>query len=240
MRLLGHRGASEDFPENTLEAFAGARAQGADGVELDVQRCATGELVVCHDEALSRLAGVAKVVTQTSWSELRRLDVGTPLGFRPARIPLLEEVLDALPAPAFVNVELKCEAVDDGGLSVAVGRLLQDRGEGERVFVSSFNPLNLIRLATAFPTRRRGLLLDPDRAFWPQAFLSQPVVGGTAVHPHDSQCTPERVAQWRARGLEVVAWTVDDPARARELQAMGVEWLITNRPGALRPGLGPA
>jgi len=237
MQLYGHRGASADFPENTLEAFQGARAQGADGVELDVQRCASGELVVCHDETLSRVAGVPWAVVHTPWFKLRRLDVGTRLGFAPARLPLLEEVLEALPAPFAVNVELKCDAADDRGLSVEVGRLLAARGEGERVFVSSFNPLCLVRLAAAFPRRRRGLLLDPERAFWPQAFLAQPVVAGTSVHPHEGQCTPQRVARWRAQGLEVVAWTVDDAARARALEALGVAAVITNRPGALRAAL---
>ena len=58
MLLLAHRGASADAPENTLTAFAEAARQGADGVELDVMLCASGELVVCHDEKLDRLAGL--------------------------------------------------------------------------------------------------------------------------------------------------------------------------------------
>ncbi len=234
MLILGHRGASADFPENTLEAFRGAVAQGADGVELDVMRCATGELVVCHDEQLSRLARRGWVVTRTPWWKLQRADVGSALGFAPARIPRLEEVLDAVLAPRLVNVELKCDEADDRGLSVAVGRLLLARGEEGRVIVSSFNPLNLARLARAAPTVRRGLLIDPDRSWFPQAWLWQPLVGRDAIHPHHSQCTAERVAFWHRRGLQVATWTVDDPSRARELQAMGVDLLITNRPAKLR------
>ena len=89
MRLLAHRGASADFPENTLEAMRGAMEQGADGVELDVIRCGSGELVVCHDEWLDRLAGLHWDVRETPWRKLKRLDVGSRLGFAPARIPLL-------------------------------------------------------------------------------------------------------------------------------------------------------
>ena len=88
MRILGHRGASADFPENTLEAFSGAIAQRADGVELDVMRCASGELVVCHDEWLDRLAGLHWEVLTTPWWKLKGVDVGSRLGFAPARIPL--------------------------------------------------------------------------------------------------------------------------------------------------------
>ena len=237
MLILGHRGASADFPENTLEAFAEALAQGADGIELDVMRCASGELVVCHDEELSRLARKRWVVERTRWWQLKQADVGSALGFAPARIPLLDEVLEALPSRFLVNVELKCEVLDDRGLAVEVGRLIDRRGEGDRILISSFNPLCLIRLARAFPSLKRGLLIDPTRAWFPQAWVWQPLVGRDTVHPHHSQCTPERVAFWHARGLKVAAWTVDDVGTARALAAAGVDYVITNRPAKLRAGL---
>ncbi len=234
MRILGHRGASADFPENTLEAFEGALAQGADGVELDVQRCATGELVVCHDERLDRLAGQPLEVARTAWEKLRAVDVGSGLGFAPARIPLLADVLAALPKDFAVNVELKCDAADDRGLSVAVGQLLTELRAGERAFVSSFNPLCLVRLARAFPRLRRGFLIDPDKLWTPQAWWWAPLTAKTSVHPHFSACSPRRVNRWHEHGWEVAAWTVDDVDEARALRAMRVDWLITNRPGALR------
>lgn len=237
MRILGHRGASADFPENTLEAFRGALAQGADGVELDVMRCGSGELVVCHDEWLTRLSGLRWEVARTPWWKLSRADVGSRLGFPSARIPLLDEVFAQLPKDAVVNVELKCETVDDGGLSVEVGRFLETGGHAPRAFVSSFNPLCLVRLARAFPTIRRGLLIDPDKAWLPQvAWL--PVAAKTSIHPHASAVTEARMRDWRARGYEVAVWTVDDVVEARRLEALGVDWLITNRPLALRRALG--
>jgi glycerophosphoryl diester phosphodiesterase len=238
MRILGHRGASHDFPENTLEAFTGAMSQGADGVELDVMRCASGELVVCHDEWLDRLAGCHVEVASTPYSELKTLDIGSALGFGPARLPLLADVFDALPARAIVNVELKCDVVDDRGLSVEVGALLTRRALGGRAFVSSFNPLCLVRLAQAYPGLRRGFLLDPDKPWRRQAWFWLPLAASTSVHPFRGQCTPERVNAWHARGYQVAAWTVDDVEEARALRAMGVDWLITNEPGALRTQLG--
>lgn len=237
MRILGHRGASHDFPENTLEAFRGAVAQRADGVELDVMRCATGELVVCHDEWLTRLAGLDLEVLTTSWSRLKKVDVGSRLGFAPARIPLLHEVFDALPDTAFVNVELKCETVDDHGLSVAVGELVTERRLHERVFLSSFNPFCLVRLAGAYPRLKRGYLIDNEKPWVPQAWFWLPVTALTSVHPHYSQVTSTRVNRWHRRGWEVAVWTVDDVDEARRLRALGVDWLITNEPGALRKKL---
>ena len=237
MLILGHRGASAAFPENTREAFAAAVEQGADGVELDVMRCSSGELVVCHDDDLLRLAQKAWVVERTPWWKLKRADVGTALGFRPARIPLLEEVFEALPKASLLNVELKCDRADDRGLALEVGRLIDRRNEFDRVLVSSFNPLCLLRLARSFPSVQRGLLIDPERRWFSQAWLWQPLVGRDAIHPHHSQCTPERVGFWHRQGLKVATWTVDDGQRARTLAQMGVDLLITNQPGKLRAAL---
>ncbi|MBN1209931.1 MAG: glycerophosphodiester phosphodiesterase [Myxococcaceae bacterium] len=237
MLLLAHRGASADAPENTLEAFAEAVTQGADGVELDAMVCGSGEVVVCHDERLDRLARLPWEVRTTSYWKLQRADVGTPLGFAPARIPLLEEVLEALPSHFLINIELKCERVNDDGLSRKVAEIVTRRGLGDRVVVSSFNPLCLFRLAAAAPTLRRGFLIDPDRPWAPQAYVISPLVSSHSVHPHHEACTPERVAAWNAAGLRVAAWTVDDAERARALREMGISYLITNRPGALREAL---
>ncbi|HEX8705351.1 MAG TPA: glycerophosphodiester phosphodiesterase, partial [Myxococcaceae bacterium] len=107
----------------------------------------------------------------------------------------------------------------------------------ERVVVSSFNPMCLFRLAAAAPTLRRGFLIDPDKPWAPQAYLMSPLVSSHSVHPFHEACTPERVAEWTGAGLRVAVWTVDDPERARALEAMGISYLITNRPGALRQGL---
>lgn len=237
MLLLAHRGASADAPENTLAAFQEAVAQGADGVELDAMVCGSGEVVVCHDEHLQRLAGLPWEVRTTSWWKLKGADVGSRLGFAPARIPLLEEVLDALPSHFLVNIELKCDHADDGGLSRKVAELVTRRGLAERVVISSFNPLCLFRTAAAAPSLRRGFLIDPDKRWGPQAYVVTPLVSSHSVHPYHEQCTPERVEEWRRRGLRVAVWTVDDATRARELEEMGVSYLITNKPRAMREAL---
>ena len=234
MLLLAHRGASADAPENTLEAFAEAVRQGADGVELDAMVCGSGEVVVCHDEHLERLAGLPWEVRRTPYWKLQRADVGSRLGFAPARIPLLTEVLELLPARMLVNIELKCERVEDDGLSVKVAELVRSRGLEERVVVSSFNALCLVRLARAAPELRRGYLIDPDKRWWPQAWGIAPLVSSHSVHPFASACTPARMRVWREAGLQVAAWTVDDPAEAERLRQLGVRYLITNRPGAMR------
>jgi glycerophosphoryl diester phosphodiesterase len=235
--LLAHRGASADAPENTLEAFEEAVAQGADGVELDVRRCASGEIVVCHDSALTRLAGVPESVEMSPWSFLQTLDVGSSLGFKKAQIPLLSEVVEALPSHFLLNVELKSESVDDRGLSRAVAHYVRSTRLEDRVVISSFNPLSVVRVGRAAPELRRGYLIDPDKPYWIHGGLFTPLVSTFSVHPSAQACTPERVQRWRSRGLKIAVWTVDDPAEARRLKTLGVDYLITNQPGALKKAL---
>lgn len=237
--VLGHRGASADAPENTLAAFAEAQRQGADGIELDAMLCGSGEVVVCHDERLDRLAGLPWLVRDTPLWKLRQADVGSHLGFAAARIPTLVEVLGALPPHFLINIELKCSSFDDGGLSRRVVELVQAAGARDRVLVSSFNALCLWRVAEADPTIRRGYLIDPDRPYFVQANVLAPLVSSHSVHFFYRWCTPQRVARWRSRGIEVAAWTVDDPKASLALEQMGVRYCITNRPALIRErGLG--
>jgi glycerophosphoryl diester phosphodiesterase len=235
--ILAHRGASADAPENTLTAFREAVAQGADGVELDVRLCSSGEVVVCHDPTLERLAGVQWEVRHTTWRKLRQADVGTRLGFAAERIPLLEEVLALLPPGLLMNVELKCESADDRGLVCRTLEVIRAAGREARVLVSSFNPLCLIRLAAIAPRLRRGYLVHPTKPFLVHGALLAPAVSNFSVHAHHMEATPARVRRWKDAGFRVAAWTVDGHQEAQRLAALGVDYLITNRPAQMRQAL---
>jgi glycerophosphoryl diester phosphodiesterase len=237
VHILGHRGASADAPENTLAAFQLALSQGAEGIELDARLCSSGEVVVFHDERLDRLTGRPGRVAQTPWSVLRALEVRTPAAPTTAPIPLLAEVLDALPRTAFINVELKSDRWDQTGIADVAGQLLQDGRHADHVVVSSFQPLCLARLALRFPRLRRGFLLDPDGNRVLQERLALPLVGRDAVHPHHSWVGEADVQRWHASGRTVSVWTVDEAEVARRLRDWGVDSCITNRPGALRAAL---
>jgi glycerophosphoryl diester phosphodiesterase len=237
VRILGHRGASADAPENTLPAFQLALSQGAEGVELDTRLCGSGEAVVFHDEQLDRLTGRPGRAGETPWSVLRTLEVRGPGGAGTARIPLLAEVLEALPRTTLINVELKSEDWHHTAIAEVAGQLLEEGRHAEHVMVSSFQPLCLVRLALRFPRLARGLLLDPERGRLFQEGVALPLVGRDAVHPHYSRVSEADVRRWHGSGRRVAVWTVDAPEVARRLQGWGVDILITNRPGALRAAL---
>jgi glycerophosphoryl diester phosphodiesterase len=240
--VLGHRGASAAAPENTLAAFARAMADGADGVELDVWRCGSGEVVVIHDEQTTRTCGEPLAVDRTPLSALRRLDAGGWKGaaFRGERIPLLAEVLEALPG-AVINVELKGRTGrPDGGLGVAVARLIADAGAAERVIVSSFDFALLAAFRRAAPLIATGLLFEPAWHRPVRVALATAWLRPSALHPDHALCTPARLAGWVAARRALNVWTVDDTEEVARLTQAGVTGLVSNVPGATRRAIDAA
>jgi glycerophosphoryl diester phosphodiesterase len=233
--VLGHRGASADAPENTLAAFRLAIEQGADGVELDVWRCGSGEVVVQHDADTLRTAGAALRVSSASLGELRRLDVGAWKGerFRGERIPLLREVLEELPG-ALVNVELKSTGVPDLALAQVVRRVLRDARAEERCIVSSFDYVLLAAFRLAAPRVASGVLFAADQWWRTRELAGTRLLRPRAVHPDRKLVTPERARAWAARGLEVNVWDVDAAGEVERLCALGAAAVITNHPAATR------
>jgi len=231
--VLGHRGASAEAPENTLAAFSLALQQGADGIELDAQLCASGEVVVVHDASLARTTGFAAPVTHASWSVIRTLDAGSWKSgrFRGERIPLLLEVLESF--PRLVNVELKCDLADDAGLTGEVVRVIRAAKAEDRVLLSSFNVACLWRARLLAPRMPRALLFESEQR-WPlRSGLLAPLLGVAAMHPEHVLALPRRVSRWRRRGYTVGCWTVDDPYLAASLHQSGVEAVITNWPARI-------
>ncbi len=232
--IWAHRGASAEAPENTLAAFALALAQGADGIELDAQRCATGEVVVIHDDSLARTTGLAALVVDTPWPVLRTLDASAwkGSGFRGEHVPLLSQTLEAF--PGLVNVELKCDRADDRGLTAEVVRVVRAAGAEERVLLSSFNPLCLWRARLAAPRIPRALLFESEQRWAVRSAFAAPLVGACAMHPEHVLATPRRISRWGRRGYSVACWTVDEVEEAARLYRSGVSGIITNRPALMR------
>ena len=228
---IGHRGASAAAPQNTLAAFRQALEFGADGVELDVQRCATGEVVVFHDDDLRRLAGRPERIDRLPLGALRevRLRGG-------GEIPTLAEALAAC-GDALVNIEIKYDGIFPGGcraLVSGVADAVARAGATERVLVSSFAPAAVWLWRGLRPDVPCGLLFERPRPFhrpWPLRMdRLLPLLRPAAVHPEARLCTPPAVARWRRRGYLVNAWTVDQPERMTALLALGVSAIITNQP----------
>ena len=219
--VVAHRGASHDRLENTVEAFAEARVQGAEWVELDVRLSADDVLMVHHDAHYADGRLVREV-----WA-----------ADAPDHVPNLAEAFEACEGMG-VNVEVKnlpgdpdhdaaamvCEAV--AGLAVAYR-------PPELLLVSSFDITAVDRLRATDPSlptawlmaERHGTDLMLDRTA---------DHGHGAVNPWDQLVDEHLVSASHDRGLAVFVWTVDDPGRMAELGEWGVDGIVTNRPGVAR------
>jgi glycerophosphoryl diester phosphodiesterase len=235
--VIAHRGASRHEPENSLAAFARAVCDGADAVELDVMRCATGEVVVFHDPTLGRFTGDTRAhVRRMSYAALRTVDIGGG-----AHVPTLDEALESIGPNVRVNVELKSVpsrriAVDDG-LVGAVAATLARHGVRERALVSSFDPLLLTRFSRVAPGMCTGLLFRARPLVLGQTWLARLLLP-SAIQLEAALVDVARVARWHARGLAVYAWSVDDAATVDRICAAGVDAIGTNDPAMVRQVLG--
>lgn len=210
-----------------MAAFRLAREMGADGIELDAQRCASGEIVVMHDDSLGRTTGFAGLVTETAWSVIGTLDAG-----RGERVPLLSQVLAEIPLR--INVELKCDRADDRGLTAQVVKLVREARATDRVLLSSFNPLCLARARLLAPEIPRALLFESGQQWVFRSALAAPLLGVKSLHPEHILATPGRVKRWRKRGYLVACWTVNDLEAAARLVDSGATGIITNHPDRMR------
>jgi len=238
--IFAHRGATANYPENTLEAFSSAVEMGTDGIELDVQLTKDGEIVVAHDERLERVCDGTGYLNDLTLKELKSLDFSKTLPGKVCRIPTLSEVfLLVKPSALSINIELKNTERLYLELPQKLLALVKEYGMEERVIYSSFNHYSLMHIKKLNPVAKIGLLyefgmIDP----WVYANY----VKADAIHPHYYviAALPETVKRCHENGLMVNVWTVDDPDAIKLMLKCGVDTIITDKPdiaAAFRGGL---
>jgi glycerophosphoryl diester phosphodiesterase len=230
-RRIGHKGADHIAPGNTLASFDAALAHGCDMVEFDVlpeNPDGTGGLVLAHDFK----------------------DAGS-------RTPLtLEEGLDHLAGEAFAGVEIDVD-LKTHGYEHRVIDALRERQMESRTLISTMETVSLpvlrqlsseVRIGWSVPKVKRNYLANP--ATKPLALATVQILRRTvprmvtkairagevdAVMSHFSLVTPHFVRAVRRAGGELYVWTVDDAARIRRFERMGVTGVITNDPRLFDP-----
>jgi glycerophosphoryl diester phosphodiesterase len=258
-RVIAHRGASGNYPENTFPAFRAAAQAGAPYFELDVHMTRDSVVVVSHDAELRRTCGRDAAIRDLTLAQLKRADAGWgftttataaagtamaagadnsefPFRGRGIEVPALAEVFAAFPERRYI-VEIKQSAPS---LAVALLEVIERAGMRRRVLVASEDdaPIGEIRalaprLPTGFPYREIVAFM---MALAPGADPYEPRGDALQIPPeHDGWrlVTPESVAAAHRAGAEMHVWTVNDAAEMRAMLALGVDGIITDHPARL-------
>jgi len=219
--LVGaHRGMRLEYPDNTIAGMVAA-TRIADLAETDLRRTADGVAVLSHD---AELAG--HVVIETDWATLAGIDLGD--GHRPARFDELLSAVGAFP----IDIEIKNDPSEpdfDPEFTFAIEVTSLARPQD---IVTSFHWPTMDAIRRSHPSLRTGLLVEPDGSL-DEAARRAVDCGHAIVAPHWWLLGDDpgvQVARLRDRGLEVVAWTIDDEDRARRLAEVGVSVVITDDP----------
>lgn len=254
--IIAHRGSSAEAPEHTARAYERAIAEGADALECDVRLTADGVPVCIHDRRTDRTAGVEAVVSARAFSDLSHLDYGMPAGRprttatgqqgRPAgdgtrhELLRLDELIDialAASRPVGLSIEVKHPVRYAGLVEERVIGLLRSRG-----LVGRASPIVVRLMSFAEVALRRCRVLAPEI---PTVFLMDRIqmrcragwlpAGAKIAGPSIDavKANPEFVARAHHRGCRVHTWVVDSEDDVRLCRHLGVDAVITNRPGAV-------
>ncbi len=246
--LIAHRGASRDAPENTLAAFDLAWHQGADGIEADFRLTRDGRIICLHDATTGRTADVDLVVAESDCAELQQLDVGGWQGARwqGERIQTLEEVLARLSAGKLFLIELK----SGPEIIAPLARLLAASTiPATQLRLLAFDCQLVARLKEQLSDIRVCLNVDyrwhwSTHSWRPTRAEVLSVMEQCGADGLSSRANPQLdalfIAELQQRGKEVYVWTVDLSRSAANYRALGVDGIMTNRPGWLRRKLLPA
>jgi glycerophosphoryl diester phosphodiesterase len=230
-RIVAHRGGGKVAPENTLDGIDTAARLGLKMIEFDAKLSADNIVFLLHDDLVDRTSngrGAAKALT---YRDLAQLDAGTWFdpSFAGARMPTLVQVAERCASLGLAaNVEIKpCE-----GRDVETGRLVAQ--ESARLWadavmaplLSSFSFAALEAAAQAAPNLPRGMLYETVPVDWRAQAAALSCV---SLHADHEALDEQLVGEIRDVGLRVLAYTVNDPARARELATWGVDAICTDR-----------
>ncbi len=235
--VTAHRGNSGEQPENTLAAFRSGIEVGADWIELDIYRTADGKIVVIHDVTTGRVAGENLPVEKSNWETLRKLDVATEFRQQrglsredcpPHSIPLLRDVLKLVMSQdrTRVSIQPKSDCVAE---AIAI---VQELNAQKWV---GFNDGSLAKMAQV------KRLAPEIPVFWDRPAQANVEADIRTAQQHGFKSlvwnrqgvTAEKIKQIQAAGLEVGAWTVNDPEEMQRFLQMGIDRIYTDHPREL-------
>jgi len=240
---IAHRGAGRLAPENTLAAFRVGASHGYRAFECDVKLSADAVPFLLHDATLQRTTTGHGPAGALAWSELARLDAGAwhSRAFAGEPVPALAGIARFCLRNAYaLNIEIKpspgSEAETGRVVAELAARLWHDAASSP-LLLSSFQRAALEGARAAAPALPRALLLE---SLADAAIDDALALGCVAIVAASAQIDAAALARIHAAGLKSLVYTVNDPAEARRLVALGIDGIITDAVDRFSPGTGVA
>ena len=225
MPVIGHRGSPKLITENTLASFKKAIEQGVDGLELDIRLSKDNQIVVFHDQTLTRLSDSHDKIANLSLAELQSIPLRKEQGqTEDAYIAGLSDVVPLLHQIKIINIEIKSEGLFRGhDILKPLIQFLNKQKIDDRCIISSFNPLILMRLRLQRPETVIGFLYNRKRLFhgWDNMiwmFRVQP----ENLHIHYSMLNHWIVKWARKKGMRINSYTINDKKVLSSVKIDGV------------------
>lgn len=219
---IGHRGAKGFVTENTTESIQRALDLGVDGIEIDVHRCKSGELVVFHDFTVDRLTNGSGEISSFTLSELKGLNVENK-----CKIPTLIEALDTINNKCLLNIELKGQDTVLTTAKIIEDYVINSDWSYKHIIVSSFEHNLLVQLHEINKDIPLGILTDTNLK---EALRVAKQLNAVAIHPNFTMLTKAIVAEIKAKGFKVYTWTVNEYKDIERMRHYMVDGIISDFP----------
>ncbi len=238
-KIIGHRGCAAYAPENTLEGLHTAADMGVEWVEFDVKLTKDHIPVLFHDDTLERTTNGHGLVAETTYEDIKQLEAGSWFGdsFAGIKIPTLEEAIDVLiDRNLGLNLEIKpCPGREKETAEVALDILSQYWDDHERLLISSFSHVSVEVARDMATDWYRDLVLPPE---WPENWAElADYLDVSAIGVEGNNCTRDQINELLALKKPIMAYTINDPDRARLLQSWGVDSFFSDAPDVVKDGL---
>jgi glycerophosphoryl diester phosphodiesterase len=220
---IGHRGAKGHIAENTIASIHKAIELGADGIEIDVFQCKSGEIVLFHDKTLEKLTNGVGNIEDKNLEELRKLKVLNSS----YSIPTLEEVLKSIGKDVFLNIELKGRNTAEGSLNLIKKYIEKNKIELNNILFSSFNWEELKDLRSLSDKVQLALITEQDPLLAIDYALKLKAV---AINPNYKDLNEQIISKINEKGLKIYTWTVNSKIQIDRLKALNVNGIITDYP----------
>ncbi len=224
IKITAHRGASSDYPENTMAAFNGAIALGANYIELDVQQTKDKQIVVCHDKNLNRVAKVKKNIIDMTYDEIKKIDVGSHFsdGFKDEKMPLLSDVLKLISEhDVILNIELKPTGKETN-FEQQVIDLIKEYQVKNKCVVASLNYNTLVNIKNIDNSIKTVYVMSIAKG-------DITSINNVDVYSvESSNITAKMVDQVHNANKEIYAWTVNKEETINKMIDLHVDNIITD------------